>query len=164
MREPVRFRASMEMLAGHDIFVEAGPQPVLLALGRRCLPDSEALWLPSLSQRRGNWQQMLESLGALYVRGVQIDWRGFDRDYARRKVELPSYPFERQSYAPPKPAVGKRAGGAAAPAGRQSGAIAAAQRDHNHDGDQHGGLSVPGSTTRFSARSSLRPQAISPCC
>jgi aryl carrier-like protein len=32
---------------------------------------------------------MLESLGALYVRGVAIDWRAFDRDDARTKLELP---------------------------------------------------------------------------
>lgn len=37
---------------------------------------------------RGDWQQMLESLGELYVRGVDVDWAGFDKDHdhARRKV------------------------------------------------------------------------------
>ncbi|MCX6040910.1 MAG: hypothetical protein NTV69_07230, partial [Caldilinea sp.] len=38
------------------------------------------------------------SLGALYVRGAAIDWEGFDRGYARRKVALPTYPFQRQRY------------------------------------------------------------------
>jgi acyl transferase domain-containing protein len=46
---------------------------------------------------------MLESLAALYRRGAAIDWRGVDRDYPRKKVELPAYPFERQRYALPKP-------------------------------------------------------------
>jgi NADP-dependent 3-hydroxy acid dehydrogenase YdfG/acyl carrier protein len=41
---------------------------------------------------------MLESLAELYVRGVEVDWNGFDRDYARRKVALPTYPFERTRY------------------------------------------------------------------
>ncbi|MFM7582232.1 MAG: polyketide synthase dehydratase domain-containing protein, partial [Caldilinea sp.] len=36
------------------------------------------------------------SLGALYVRGAQIDWEGFDWGYSRRKVALPTYPFQRQ--------------------------------------------------------------------
>ena len=56
---------------------------------------------------------MLESLGALYTRGVSIDWLGFDRDYARRKLELPAYPFERQRYALPK--ASPRGRGAAGP-------------------------------------------------
>ncbi|MCB0209450.1 MAG: SDR family NAD(P)-dependent oxidoreductase, partial [Anaerolineae bacterium] len=33
-----------------------------------------------------------------YVRGVEIDWAGFDRDYNRRKVVLPTYPFQRRRY------------------------------------------------------------------
>ena len=115
VREAVGFRASVEHLAGHDVLLEAGPQALLLGLAKRCLPQSQALALPSLGQRRGNWQQMLESLAALYQRGVEIDWLAFDRPYARRKLALPSYPFERQSYWLPKPSVGGRATGRASP-------------------------------------------------
>jgi acyl transferase domain-containing protein len=32
------------------------------------------------------------------VRGSAIDWEGFDRGYTRRKVALPTYPFQRQRY------------------------------------------------------------------
>ncbi|WP_226594860.1 polyketide synthase dehydratase domain-containing protein, partial [Microseira wollei] len=38
------------------------------------------------------------SLGQLYVAGVKVDWAGFDRDYLRTKVALPTYPFQRQRY------------------------------------------------------------------
>ena len=41
---------------------------------------------------------MLDSLGRLYVQGARVDWVGFDRDYERRKVSLPTYPFQRQRY------------------------------------------------------------------
>jgi acyl transferase domain-containing protein len=43
---------------------------------------------------------MLESVGSLYVHGMEIDWAGFDRDYAggRRRVALPTYPFQRERY------------------------------------------------------------------
>ena len=54
--------------------------------------------LPSLRQGQSDWQQMLSSLGELYVRGVEIDWLGFDGDYERRKLALPTYPFQRQRY------------------------------------------------------------------
>ncbi|MGF1479092.1 MAG: type I polyketide synthase [Cyanophyceae cyanobacterium] len=44
------------------------------------------------------WEQILESLAQLYVQGATIDWVAFDRDYARQKVVLPTYPFQRQRY------------------------------------------------------------------
>ncbi len=97
---PVQFAASMATLQqqGYTAFVEIGPNPTLLGMARRCLPDSNALWLPSLRSGREDWAQVLESLGTLYVNGADIDWAGFDRDYARRRVALPTYPFERQRY------------------------------------------------------------------
>src|SRR5262249_37418198 len=67
----------------------------------------DAAWLPSLRRKRGDWQQMLESVGALFVRGADVDWAGLDRGYARRKVELPTYPFERQRVPVPKPGRGQ---------------------------------------------------------
>ena len=44
------------------------------------------------------WEQMLSSLGKLYVKGVKIDWSGFDSDYVRQKVALPTYPFQGERY------------------------------------------------------------------
>ena len=41
---------------------------------------------------------MLASLSQLYVHGVDVDWAGFDRDYPRHKVSLPTYPFQRKRY------------------------------------------------------------------
>jgi myxalamid-type polyketide synthase MxaB len=102
VREAVNFRAGIELLDGHDLFIEVGPHPVLIGLGRRCLSDSTALWLPSLRKGRADWRQMLESLASVYSRGAEIDWQAFDRDYQRKKVELPGYPFERQRFVLPK--------------------------------------------------------------
>ena len=83
---------------GHRVFLELGPGATLLGLARQCVPEQGALWLASLGEDRGRWPVLLESLGALYVHGFKVDWAGFDRDYARRKVVLPTYPFERQRY------------------------------------------------------------------
>ena len=100
IRQPVRFLASMQTLQqqGYDVFLEVGPKPTLLGLGRQCLEEPEMLWLPSLRQGRPDWQQMLQSLGELYVRGVSIDWTGFDRHYNRSLITLPTYPFQRKRY------------------------------------------------------------------
>ncbi|MCP4126517.1 MAG: SDR family NAD(P)-dependent oxidoreductase, partial [Gammaproteobacteria bacterium] len=97
---PVRFANGMEALSQEEVtaFVEVGPQPVLLGMGRQCLPEHEGLWLPSLRRGQDDWQQMLQTLGQLYTQGVDVDWAGFERDYSHDKVTLPSYPFQRQRY------------------------------------------------------------------
>ena len=99
-REPVRFDASMRTLAarGCETFVEIGPDASLLNMGRRCLPSATGRWLPSLRRGQGDWRVLLNSLAALSVSGVEVDWESFDRDYPRRRVSLPTYPFERKSY------------------------------------------------------------------
>lgn len=101
--QPVRFANSMETLQqmGVEIFVEIGPKPILLGMGRRCLSGGGGTWLPSLRQSRSNWQQLLESVGELYVCGVPLDWDALERSSAstpRRKVLLPTYPFQRERY------------------------------------------------------------------
>ena len=98
---PVNFIAGMASLQEQrcTIFLECGPKPTLLGMGKTCLPDNSHLWLPSLRPGQSDWQQLLNSLGALYVQGVKVDWQGFDRDYPqRRKIHLPTYPFQRQRY------------------------------------------------------------------
>jgi acyl transferase domain-containing protein/acyl carrier protein len=100
VREPVRFAESIQTLydQGCRLFVEIGPNPTLLGMAACILPQKEVRLLASLRQGNGDWQQMLTSLGSLYVNGVPIDWQGFDRDYCRRKTALPSYPFQYERY------------------------------------------------------------------
>lgn len=103
VRQPVRFAQGIETLyqQNYDVFVEIGPKPTLLGMSRYCLSGVETrncASLPSLSPRREDWQQLLESLGALYVRGVEVDWSAFDQNYPRRRLQLPTYPFQRQRY------------------------------------------------------------------
>jgi len=78
--------------------VEVGPGTTLAGLGRQTIGGEEAVWATSMKKGRGEWAQILESLGKMYVRGAEINWRGFDEPYGRRRVALPTYPFERQRY------------------------------------------------------------------
>ncbi|MBD2695229.1 acyltransferase domain-containing protein, partial [Anabaena catenula] len=99
--QPVRFVDSITCLNQHDhniIYLEIGPKPVLLGIGCQCLPENMGLWLPSLRSPQTDWQQMLQSLALLYINGVSVDWKGFDKDYNYQKVALPTYPFERKRY------------------------------------------------------------------
>jgi amino acid adenylation domain-containing protein len=100
LRAPVQFAAGMRSLAelGCDVFLEIGPQPVLVGMGKRCLPGEELTWLPSLRKQHDDWQVLLDSVGALYVRGRALNWDGFDGDYRRAQVRLPNYPFQRERF------------------------------------------------------------------
>ena len=100
LRQPVQFAAGMQTLValGYDLFVEIGPHPVLIGMGQQCLPDSVGVWLPCLRRGQNDWQQLLQSLASLYVQGVKIDWAGFDHDYQRDRLPLPTYPFQRKRY------------------------------------------------------------------
>ncbi|MCC5615730.1 acyltransferase domain-containing protein [Nostoc sp. CHAB 5836] len=98
--QPVRFATGMETLfaLGYNLFVEIGPNPVLIGMGQQSLPDGVGVWLPSLRRGQNDWQQLLESLASLYVQGVKVDWSGFDHDYQRSRIPLPTYPFQRQRF------------------------------------------------------------------
>ncbi len=110
VREAVHFSAGMDALAalGCNVFLEIGAQPTLLGMGRQCLDNDNAHWLPSLRSHRGDWQQLLESLGELFVHGVSPDWQGFEQDYVRQFISLPTYPFQRQRHWLPTSTQGKK--------------------------------------------------------
>ena len=100
IRQPVRFATAVETLYGQGlrIFVEIGPNPTLLALGKRCVPDNAGVWLPSLREGISDWLQLLESVGQLYVQGAALNWDSFYRGAAQHRLALPTYPFQRASY------------------------------------------------------------------
>jgi acyl transferase domain-containing protein len=95
---PQRFAAALRGLAADrcDVFLEVGPSAHLLDVGRECLPDHAALWLPSLEPGRCARRSMLDSLGALYLKGADPDLREAYRGHPCRIVSLPTYPFQRR--------------------------------------------------------------------
>lgn len=100
IREPVRFMDAVRALddLGCDAYLEIGPGTTLLSMARRCLDGDDAIWLPSLREGVDDWRQMLATVASLYVQGADIDWRGFDEPYGRRRVPIPTYPFQRTRY------------------------------------------------------------------
>nr|MBX2866036.1 SDR family NAD(P)-dependent oxidoreductase [Leptolyngbyaceae cyanobacterium MAG.088] len=98
---PVNFAAGMSALEqlSCELFLECGPKPILLGMGRQCLSTKGGAWLPSLRPGRDDWQQLLTSLDGLYRQGIAVNWAGFDQDYPqRRKLALPTYPFQKERY------------------------------------------------------------------
>jgi acyl transferase domain-containing protein/NADPH:quinone reductase-like Zn-dependent oxidoreductase len=114
-REPVRFADGVRALRdqGVTIFLEIGPAPALVAMARRILGDDGVLGLPSLRRGRDDGRTILESLAALFVRGFDVDQAGLEAGTPRRRVPLPTYPFQRRRYwleAAPRPEATPPAG------------------------------------------------------
>ncbi len=74
-------------LKGYEIFLTIGTDgfPV---------EDESVVCLSSPPQ----WEILLSSVAQLYTLGLKINWVKYDQDYSHRKLTLPTYPFERQSY------------------------------------------------------------------
>ena len=100
VREPVRFTNGVKALAnqGYEIFLEIGPHPVLIGMGKSCLAPGKGTWLSSLHRKQENWSVILASLAELYVQGFEVNWSEFAGNELHRRLPLPTYPFEREGY------------------------------------------------------------------
>ncbi|MFB8142262.1 amino acid adenylation domain-containing protein [Streptomyces parvus] len=96
-REPVRFDLAMATAAGEgcEDFLEIGAGHTLTGMGRHCRPDSR--WLSGQGPGTGAVDQLtglLTSLGSLYCRGAELDWRTVNG--AGGRVPLPGHPLRRR--------------------------------------------------------------------
>src|SRR5437667_8389882 len=61
------------------------------------LDNSHAQYFPSLTES-DPWRTLTTTLAHLYCLGLDVDWSGFEQGYSRRKVLLPTYPFQRSYF------------------------------------------------------------------
>ena len=107
IRHTVRFGANLEEAtrkAGR-VLLEVGPGKVLTDLASRLRPEVPAI--ATLAPEQSEDRALASALGRLWSSGVSIDWRAYHGGQQRRRVALPTYPFERSSYwvdAEPAPA------------------------------------------------------------
>jgi acyl transferase domain-containing protein/surfactin synthase thioesterase subunit len=97
-RFSVRFAEGIRACAeiGCDVFLEIGPGSTLLGLASQVLIPDRPLLVPSLSRQKPDWQAIQEALQTLFLAGVPIEWEAVHRGAARRRLALPTYPFERK--------------------------------------------------------------------
>jgi acyl transferase domain-containing protein/acyl carrier protein len=103
LRAPVEFDRAVRMLAGagHQVFIEASPHPVLTGAITQTLEDAglpEPAVTGTLRRDDGGSTRLLTSLAEVFVRGVAVDWAAVLG--GGRRVELPTYAFQRQRYWP----------------------------------------------------------------
>jgi NAD(P)-dependent dehydrogenase (short-subunit alcohol dehydrogenase family)/acyl carrier protein len=106
-----------ELFSERDrVLLEVGPGQSLstLALQHPARGPEHAVVgsLRHLQDPRPDFDVLLEALSQLWLAGVRIDWRGFTARERRRRVPLPTYPFERLRHW-----IEPRAAGAAAAPG-----------------------------------------------
>ncbi|WP_344572689.1 SDR family NAD(P)-dependent oxidoreductase, partial [Winogradskya humida] len=95
VRDVVRFGDAVAA-TGADVFVEIGPGGVLSAMGQETLPD--AVFVPVLRTDRSEELAVVSAVGQLHVRGVAVDWAAFFEGPGARRVDLPTYAFQRERY------------------------------------------------------------------
>ncbi len=106
LRQAVRFADSISTLAefGCDVVLELGPQPTLTAMAASCWPGTRPAFVSSLRRDQDDTESILNSLAQLYVHGAPLDFIAVDQPWQRKRIELPTYPFQRQRYwGPAKP-------------------------------------------------------------
>ncbi len=96
----VRFSTGMKSLhsKGCDAYVEIGPRPTLLGMGKQCVPEDNALWLPSIRPKRAESEQLLESLASLYVAGKSVNWNALYKERSVDFMNMPTYAFDRNRH------------------------------------------------------------------
>ena len=101
VRETVRFADGIAAVRDQGVtaFVELGPDGVLSAMAAESLP-AEALTVPLLRKDRGEESAALAALSRLHVNGVGVDWAGLFEGTGARRVDLPTYAFQRERFWP----------------------------------------------------------------
>lgn len=103
-RATVEFSKAIQYLKdqGHDLFLECGPRSTLCSLARQHFaPDRPCTAIPTFADTHENnteWASLLFALGSLWQNGLSIDWDAFYTNEDRRRIPLPTYPFERQRF------------------------------------------------------------------
>ncbi|HEX2286668.1 MAG TPA: SDR family NAD(P)-dependent oxidoreductase, partial [Mycobacterium sp.] len=102
-RQPVQFAESVRTVAalGCSVLMEIGPQPVLTGAAVQVWPEHLAAprAIASLRKGVGDRRQIADALAAAYVGGHRPNFAALQRQ-PRRRLELPTYPFQRRRFWP----------------------------------------------------------------
>ncbi len=103
LRQTVRFSEGMEELLGdpNRIFVEVGPGRALATLARRSPQGLGRVILSSLrhpQEKQSDVAFLLTAIGRMWLAGLNLDWHKLYEGERRRRLRLPTYPFQRRRY------------------------------------------------------------------
>ncbi|KAH6950062.1 beta-ketoacyl synthase [Fusarium avenaceum] len=98
-RQPVCFQEgilSVQSLIGSSnlddsLFIEIGPQPTLLPMLRDSIPSSSCAYLGTLQKGRDAWVSLTQTVAAISLRKVPVNWRGVFTGTSAEVVSLPGH-------------------------------------------------------------------------
>ena len=104
LRQTVRFSDCVKELFGdpNRVLLEVGPGQTLCTLAKQQRNKSREQFILSSvrhpKEQISDIEFILNTLGKLWMAGIEVDWSGFYSDERRYRVPLPTYAFEHQRY------------------------------------------------------------------
>jgi acyl transferase domain-containing protein len=106
LTQPVQFAAGLQHLCSSSapVFLEVGPGQMLTSIAEQYLASKAVAdrvtlaSLPHSSDAQPDLAFILNTLGNLWLAGIEPNWIGVHRHELRSRIPLPTYPFERQRY------------------------------------------------------------------
>ncbi|GHF52619.1 hypothetical protein GCM10010218_37610 [Streptomyces mashuensis] len=100
VRDSVRFLDGVRALAaaGATTFVELGPDGVLTAMAQDCVDGDDLAFVPVLRKDRSEAETLTAALAQVHVRGLAVDWAAYFAGTGARRVDLPTYAFQRRRF------------------------------------------------------------------
>ncbi|XXJ62063.1 type I polyketide synthase [Embleya sp. MST-111070] len=101
VREPVRFADGIGTLVaeGTTAFAEIGPDAVAAAMARENIDSRTGpTVVPFLRRDHSETRTTSTALAGLHGAGIRVDWSGVPAARGGRRVELPTYAFQRRRY------------------------------------------------------------------
>jgi phthiocerol/phenolphthiocerol synthesis type-I polyketide synthase E len=109
IRSTVRFADGLDALASsalvgaRAVLIEVGPGRSLSTFAAQTAADRDIDWatvptLPAADERRPDTEVALTALARAWEHGAAVDWGAFHAVETRRRISLPTYPFERARY------------------------------------------------------------------
>ncbi|WP_066368500.1 type I polyketide synthase [Herbidospora mongoliensis] len=102
VRDAVRFADGVTYLRDQGVsrFVELGPDGVLSGLARQ---SADGVFAPLMRRDRDDVDTTIAALASLWTTGADVDWPAVFDGWGGRRINLPTYAFDRQHYWAPAP-------------------------------------------------------------
>ncbi|WP_405921987.1 SDR family NAD(P)-dependent oxidoreductase [Streptomyces sp. NBC_00122] len=100
VREAVRFADAVRALEQEGVtrFLEIGPDGILTGLAQQSAASEQAVLVPALRRSRPEPEALVTAVAQLYASGTAVDWEAFYAGTGARRVDLPTYAFQRTRY------------------------------------------------------------------
>ncbi|MBU1012609.1 MAG: amino acid adenylation domain-containing protein [Bacteroidetes bacterium] len=104
LRQPVLFSQGIQTIVSDEntVLLEVGPGNTLSSLSRRHIRKESLVKIitswANVNSEHSAYGKTMSAVGELWLAKVVIDWHGFYHYENRRRISLPTYPFERKRF------------------------------------------------------------------